>query len=350
MYDRLRENIRHLHPLLDDWMIDEGYGKVLSRPGLDLPRRELCIVAACAATGQDRQLHSHLHGARTSARRPTRSTRPSMRSRDVLGAARLRDRANFSGRGCAGNEQRVHRSRRREREGGRAAARASSRSAARSSSPWAVPTAATADAAATSSSSATPTSRRCSTTRIAIRGGHRRRPRLRDRTRRAARATTSSCPFRSAPSFATSTPRSDSAKCSRTATRLIVAQGGRGGKGNAFFTTSTHQSPREYQPGEDGETRTLELELKLIADVGLVGQPNAGKSTLAVGDLGGASEDRRLPVHHARPESRRRAAERTDRTFVVADIPGIIEGAHEGTRARASVPPPHRADARSSRS
>ena len=64
MYDRLRENIRRLHPLLDDWMIDEGYGKVLSRPGLDLPRRELCIVAACAATNQDRQLHSHLHGAR----------------------------------------------------------------------------------------------------------------------------------------------------------------------------------------------------------------------------------------------------------------------------------------------
>ena len=63
MYDRLRENIRHLHPLLDDWMIAEGYGKVLSRAGLDLPRRELCIVAACAATGQDRQLHSHLHGA-----------------------------------------------------------------------------------------------------------------------------------------------------------------------------------------------------------------------------------------------------------------------------------------------
>ncbi len=64
MYERLRENIRALHPLLDDWMITEGYGKVLSRPGLDLPRRELCIVAACAAAGQDRQLHSHLHGAR----------------------------------------------------------------------------------------------------------------------------------------------------------------------------------------------------------------------------------------------------------------------------------------------
>ena len=64
MYDRLRVNIRALHPLLDDWMIEEGYGKVLSRPGLDLPRRELCIVAACAATAQDRQLQSHLHGCR----------------------------------------------------------------------------------------------------------------------------------------------------------------------------------------------------------------------------------------------------------------------------------------------
>ena len=63
-YDRLRVNIRQLHPLLDEWMITEGYGKVLSRPGLDLARRELCIVAACAAAGQDRQLHSHLHGAR----------------------------------------------------------------------------------------------------------------------------------------------------------------------------------------------------------------------------------------------------------------------------------------------
>ena len=63
MYDRLRENIRALHPLLDEWMIVEGYGKVLSRPALDLPRRELCIVAACAASKQDRQLHSHLHGA-----------------------------------------------------------------------------------------------------------------------------------------------------------------------------------------------------------------------------------------------------------------------------------------------
>jgi 4-carboxymuconolactone decarboxylase len=63
MYERLRMNVRALHPALDDWMIVDGYGKVLSRPGLDLPRRELCIVAACAASGQERQLQSHLHGA-----------------------------------------------------------------------------------------------------------------------------------------------------------------------------------------------------------------------------------------------------------------------------------------------
>jgi len=63
MYERLRQNIRALHPQLDEWMITEGYGKVLSRPGLDLQRRELCIVAACAAQDQDRQLHSHLRGA-----------------------------------------------------------------------------------------------------------------------------------------------------------------------------------------------------------------------------------------------------------------------------------------------
>jgi Uncharacterized homolog of gamma-carboxymuconolactone decarboxylase subunit len=62
-YERLRQNIRALHPLLDEWMVVDGYGKVLSRPGLDLATRELCIVAACAASGQQRQLHSHLRGA-----------------------------------------------------------------------------------------------------------------------------------------------------------------------------------------------------------------------------------------------------------------------------------------------
>lgn len=62
-YERLRHNIRALHPALDSWMIVEGYGKVLGRPALDLARRELCVVVACAIARQDRQLHSHLHGA-----------------------------------------------------------------------------------------------------------------------------------------------------------------------------------------------------------------------------------------------------------------------------------------------
>ena len=62
-YGKLRENIAHLHPALDSWMIVEGYGKILSRQGLELSLREMCIVAACAAMGQDRQLHSHFHGA-----------------------------------------------------------------------------------------------------------------------------------------------------------------------------------------------------------------------------------------------------------------------------------------------
>jgi 4-carboxymuconolactone decarboxylase len=62
-YEKLRQNIRDLHPALDEWMIIDGYGKVLSRPGVDLRTRELCVVAACAVSGQQRQLHSHLHGA-----------------------------------------------------------------------------------------------------------------------------------------------------------------------------------------------------------------------------------------------------------------------------------------------
>jgi 4-carboxymuconolactone decarboxylase len=89
MYDRLRENIRALHPELDDWMILEGYGKVLSRAGLDLPRRELCIVAACAATAQDRQLHSHLHGALNVGVPPSVVTAALLSLRDVIPEAFL---------------------------------------------------------------------------------------------------------------------------------------------------------------------------------------------------------------------------------------------------------------------
>jgi 4-carboxymuconolactone decarboxylase len=90
MYDRLRHNIRALHPLLDDWMITEGYGKVLSRPALDLGRRELCIVAACAASDQDRQLHSHLHGALNVGVAPTVIDAALDALNDILAADRAR--------------------------------------------------------------------------------------------------------------------------------------------------------------------------------------------------------------------------------------------------------------------
>jgi GTP-binding protein len=112
--------------------------------------------------------------------------------------------------------------------------------------------------------------------------------------------------------------------------RVVIAQGGKGGKGNARFSSATNQAPRHASAGEDGEQRELRLELKLVADIGLLGMPNAGKSTLIARLTAARPRVASYPFTTLDPSLGIMETGGTPETLVIADIPGLIEGAADG--------------------